>query len=251
MCAAVGGILPRPNTTPMTSSVLLNVSWDVFKVTPEQMTKLARVANEYLLETVSTPGGGFVPPAKVVAANEKLTKAVADILTPEQVKRMEEVQYQLIALRGIGVPHDRQGRQGAGPEGRPGGQDHGGGRRRTTAVGRGGAALGGVNSFGTGAWIAKLNEKTRAKATAVLTDGQRAKWKELTGDPVPNLRSVNTIRGNGTKKGSPVYSLDSPATHAFSPNAYGDLAYFPGPTASAVEHTEHEFEIGGCFGHEL
>jgi hypothetical protein len=36
-------------------------------------------------------------------------------------------------------------------------------------------------------WSEKLVEKTKERALSVLTDEHKAKWKKLTGDPVPNL----------------------------------------------------------------
>lgn len=195
-----GGGFRRLDAMPTTAAVLLNVSWDVFKLTPEQVTKLVPVVNEYQLETarVMVPiegdgeRNGFrvqpVDPAKLAAADEKLTKALADTLTPEQAKRVEQVRYQLLASNGptyltnpaVAKALDLKDEQRAKIE-----------AVYTDMQRLQSAARGPLTQFtplGTQqGWGPKLTEKRTAQANAVLTDEQKATWKALTGDPVPNL----------------------------------------------------------------
>ncbi len=203
-----GGPGQRPTAMPTTAAVLLNVSWDVFKITPEQAAKLVPVANEYQLETIAERpigggppggmGGGFtqISPAKLAAANDKLAKALAAVLTPEQAKRVEQVRYQLVAVgtgtsyltnaevaKALGLKDEQKAKIATALAD----------NQRLQS-----AALGSSRTFGgTQAWVPKLIEKTTARVMAVLTDEQKAAWKALTGDPVPNLRPINPFGGFG------------------------------------------------------
>lgn len=202
------GFAQRPGpgaTSPTTAAVLVNVSWDVFKLTPEQVTKLVPVANEYQRETANLggkggKGGKQVNPAPLAAANDKLAKALAQILTPAQAKRVEQVRYQLFAA-GSSLPNHLTNAEVAKALDLKEAQRTSitailNGHSRLQNAARGGQPFGGGGP-GTLAWLPKLNEVTTARALAVLTDEQRATWTRLTGDPVPNLRFNRGNFGGG------------------------------------------------------
>lgn len=194
-----GGFTPTQRSTwPTTAAILRAVPSGVFKITPEQTDKFAEALNRYQLETLPEPpmpveGGGFrggrVDPEKAAAANVTLTKALATLLSAEQLARVEQVKYQAVAqsaginllanaevVKALSLTKEQTEKNAALVSDA---------QRLTQAAGVPFAFGGG--GFGFGSWTEKYTEKVQAKAMALLTDEQKATWKKLTGEPVPNM----------------------------------------------------------------
>ncbi|MFO0849877.1 MAG: hypothetical protein U0871_15180 [Gemmataceae bacterium] len=190
----------RQIARPTTAVVLREVPPSVFKITPEQADKLVAVMNRFQLETLPEPevpvqgqaGGMYAPrvdPAKLATANEALAKSVATILTAEQLARIEQVKYQAVAqtagvtlfsqadvAKALALTKEQTDKNAALVADA---------QRLSSAAGLP-LSLRVFNS-GIMSWRDKFSEKVTAKVTALLTDEQKATWKKLTGEPVPNL----------------------------------------------------------------
>ena len=192
----------RPFTTfhqvgllPSVASVLFDVPWDTFQLTPKQVEKLAALLNSCQRDATpvfvrSLPGEPFpeLPDTAALAraADEKFATVIATLLTPEQKARVDQVRFRALAARSVAAfftsPEVVQALRVTDAQSATiiTVLDHCQRLRRET-----------VQSFGLGAasrvWNPELAESELARVTAVLTPDQRAELKKRRGDPVPNL----------------------------------------------------------------
>jgi hypothetical protein len=101
-------LLPGPIPKPTSWEQLLRDAsiWDAIKLTPDQTRKLAHAANEYMLVlTQSSYLGGESPfqtgNKTIVAAQEAFTKAAESILTADQRKRLDQLALQQRAANSL------------------------------------------------------------------------------------------------------------------------------------------------------
>jgi hypothetical protein len=175
------------------AQLLLNtVAWDGVKLTRDQVSKLVPAANEYVLVAgprfAGGPGGGGFPPAdpkELTTAIETFEKAADAILTADQMKRLGQLAVQQTLTGGLDAallaPRPTALTKALAPT-----DDQ---KTKITALrahfGEISAALDRTNIE----WEKELNARRQmrdrldAAALAELTADQKAKLKELTGEP--------------------------------------------------------------------
>lgn len=182
---------PAPAAGPSRVRQLTTGRFDaVLKITPEQKAKIAAAYASYedAARPLLTPGFGTPATdidARIKAAaalSEKFDRELAAILTPEQQKRLAQVGLQAAAAaclsaalelpdtaKALGLSADQL--------------------QQIDAVAADADRVAGLlaaQNLGaekTNPLAERLRDRTDDRLLAVLTDGQRATWKELTGEP--------------------------------------------------------------------
>lgn len=182
---ATGGFVVPPNLPRSTSRVnLLGRSPESLKLSPEQQAKVTAAYLEYREATrLFGPNPDFAERAKVIAAaSEKFDKTLADVLSPEQQKRFDQLVVQSEAASNLAftlMTADVTKKLGLTPDQ----------LKQISALYVDANQVAGLlpsqgipineqNEIGM-----KLREKLDTRIVAVLTDPQKGTWKEMTGEP--------------------------------------------------------------------
>ncbi len=192
-----GGFNLLPTLTASNQLLLNVVVWDALKLTPDQLAKLVPVANEYLL--VAGPrrggfgggpgGGGFGQPVNTkerVAVIEKFTAAVDATLTAEQKKRLSQLAIQQAASNGLDSALTNQPTPSELAKGLALTDAQ---RKKVEALSEEFSNVANLLDETSLAWEKEMTVRTQLRErldTAVLkelTVEQKAKLKELTGEP--------------------------------------------------------------------
>jgi Spy/CpxP family protein refolding chaperone len=176
---------------------LLDVNWEGLKLTREQITKLVPVITRYQLavqpsNVVQELGGAK---DKLTPAVEAFDRLVSMILAPEQLNRLQQFEFQIAAAisyrAAMARPEARalaltpsQLQQIADAEAEN--------RRWVRLAMQAQDHLPVALSLET--VLLRLRDKFDSAVLAILTDEQRAKWKELMGEPWPEIRKQTQIR---------------------------------------------------------
>lgn len=184
---------------------LLDVNWESLKLTPEQIAKLVPAITRYQLavhpSNVVKELGGEAD--KLNGAVEAFDRMAAMILTPEQLKRLEQFKFQEAAAISYRAAMARpeanvlaltptQLQRIADAEA----ENRGWVRLAVRAQDHLPVAL----SLDT--VLLRLRDKFDAAVLDILTPEQHAKWKELMGDPWPEIRKQTQIRLGKAPPGS-------------------------------------------------
>ncbi len=151
------------------------------KMTEEQ----ARRAHEALVKQITAFVDSMDVPwsekrAKMTELHRQSDAAVAEILTPEQNARLTQIRMQLQGSRAFGDPNVAKALGITDEQKEKLRAIHAEARREFTQAFQNGRPQ------GPDGWkaIKDLGARTREQAMNVLTDEQKARWKELTGAPV-------------------------------------------------------------------
>ncbi len=206
---------------PAYDTLLDTTLWGELKLTPEQITKLAPAANEYLFSTAVNSGGfglnsgggnGFgAPPAndtaKLKATIDTFTQAADAILTADQRKRLDQLSVQQRAATSLAnvlaVPFlmDVQKALAITPEQ----------MQKINTLSANSQELANLIGIGPGGFgegttltdaLAKLRDRLDEKLMSELTPAQTAKWKELIGEPYAGFVK-QPLFGLGRRGGGP------------------------------------------------
>ena len=166
------------------------------KATDEQVTKLKEWAKEYQAKQFAAfkdfkDLSKEERTEKQAALTAEAWKGVATVLKDDQVKRLKQIDLQVAGVRaystkevseGLKITDDQKGKiQDAGQSMF---KDMAALREEFGIKGFGGAKLEADKQKEYDAKVAKLNKEMRAAVEAALTDEQKKKWKEMTGDPI-------------------------------------------------------------------
>lgn len=179
------------------STHLLDLNWARLKLTPEQVSKLVPVITRYQLaahpsNVIQELGG---EKDKLVAATQSFDRAVAAILTPAQQKALDQFKFQEAAASSYRTALARpdatslvlspaQLQQIAAIETRN--------RQWARLATRAEDYLPPRMPLDT--VLLRLRDRLDERILAVLSDDQRAKWNDLMGGALPDLRKNTSIR---------------------------------------------------------
>jgi hypothetical protein len=149
------------------------------KLTADQVTKVTEAQRKQM---AARQQGGDLSPEERAKKNQEMTKeadkVVADALQPEQAKRLKQITLQVQGAQAFNNPEvaktlnitDEQKQKLKGI------QDNANKER---------AALrqGGGDRQEAMKKMQEIGKKTNTEAMALLKDDQKAKWKEMTGEP--------------------------------------------------------------------
>lgn len=202
----VGGNL-LPTVRPERQLLLNTAVWDAVKLDREQLTKLVPAANEYTLANPRRggfpggggPGGPLIDPKEVKAAVDAFETAADGVLTADQKKRLDQLAVQQVLASGLDTallsnrlpaltkalaPTDDQ-------------------KKAVAALGAKFSALATeldrVDIAGDKEMDARRQLRDRLDAAVLmeLTADQKAKLKELTGEPFAGFPKQPLFRGFG------------------------------------------------------
>ena len=184
------------------------------KATDEQVTKLKDWAKDYQAKQFSSfkdfkDLSKEERAEKMTAASEKAWKEIGEILKPEQVKRLKQIDLQVSGIRAYSNKEvaealkitDEQ-KEKIRDAGMAMGKEMADLREEYGIKGFGGPKLDADKQKEYDKKLAAINKDLTTKVTGLLTDEQKAKWKELTGDPidVAKVQAESRPTGGFTRK---------------------------------------------------
>jgi len=151
------------------------------KLTADQVEKVTEAAKK---QQAARAGGADLSQEERAKKNQELAKegdkVVADVLKPEQAKRLKQIQLQQEGARAFNNPEVTKALNITAEQKQKLKDIQDTASKERASIQQ--AARGGDRQEAMKK-MADLTKKTNTEAMALLTDDQKTKWKELTGEP--------------------------------------------------------------------